>query len=128
MVPDQPHDEVFWKTNDLLVGASAVSEEEVRHGLGWPAERQPEVTTLLAQLVDDGYLQGRPERGDNQLLGMMILGVTPLGRQRLAEIRRPWWRQAWRRGGRPSALWLLAFATTVAGGVIIGVIVYDITH
>jgi hypothetical protein len=89
-------DDVLKATAELLdrPDTQSVATAEVLGALGWSADRREEVLDMLVQLVEQGYLRGPrggPLRGDNRILDIDVLGVTPKGRARLAEASEPRW-------------------------------------
>ncbi len=140
-----PIDQVLQKTADLQdrPGASSVSDQQVLQELQreaaarrpwWPRKRRApgpderplEVRRLLAQLVEEGALlgprnakRGGLRDGAGRLLAVDVLGITVQGRQRLAQATRPWWKRAWRWGGRPAAIAVWGIVALVIVGVVV---------
>jgi hypothetical protein len=89
-----PADDVLKATAELLdrPDTHSVATAEVLGALGWSADRREEVLDILVQLVEEGYLRGPrsgPLCGDNRILDIDVLGVTPKGRARLAKASEP---------------------------------------
>jgi hypothetical protein len=119
----EPVDQVLLMTAELLSRPDTYSVDvaRVRLALGWPEDRREEVLRLLVQLVEEGYLRGPRNadrgglRGDNRILDVDVLGVTPRGRERLAQASEPQWRRA---GG-----WTVGRIRVLVGAVIVAVAV-----
>jgi len=132
-------DQVLQQTAELLdrAGGSSVSDHEVAQRLQreaaarrplWPHRSPPpplaEVRRLMAQLVEEGALlgprnatRGGLRDGAGRLLNVDVIGMTELGRTRLARATQPWWRRAWRWGGRPAAIAIWGLVALVIAGV-----------
>ncbi|MBJ7597749.1 hypothetical protein [Candidatus Nephthysia bennettiae] len=75
-------DQVLQKTAELLDGPDvySVSDAQVLSALKWPPDQEAHLRRLMTQLIEQGNLRGPrsgPLRGDNQIIAVDVLEVTP---------------------------------------------------
>jgi len=130
----EPIDQVLLMTAELVgrTGTSSVDVARVHGALQlrdsrrWPADRREEIKDLMVEPFERGDLRLPPTgplRGDNQVLDVDVLGLTPQGRQRVALLMLPCWRRAWRWPGRPVTAAVWTIVVLVIAGVIVAAVV-----